>query len=315
MADARPRIMLLDTASLYFRAYFGVPENFQAPDGTPVNAVRGLLDFVARLVRDHSPTDLVACWDDDWRPEFRVALLPEYKAQRVAPEPAQNGVGAEEVPDTLAPQVPVIAELLAALGIARVGAPGFEADDVIGTLAERASGPARIVTGDRDLFQLVDDDRGIAVLYTAARGVGRAELVDADWLVQRFGIPAGTYADYSILRGDPSDGLPGVRGVGERTAAALLQEYGSLPVIRSAAADPDSTMRPALRKKIIDADDYLDRAVRVVSVVRDVPLGELPPTAVPAAPPDAAALSQLAARWGVESSVARVVDAMARASA
>ncbi len=310
MADApAPRIMLLDTASLYFRAYYGVPESFAAPDGTPVNAVRGLLDFVARLVTDYSPSDLVACWDDDWRPEFRVALLPEYKAQRVA----APGGDAEDVPDTLAPQVPIIAELLAALGIARVGAPGFEADDVIGTLTERASGPTRIVTGDRDLFQLVDDSRGVAVLYTASRGVSRAELVDSDWLVRRYDIPPGTYGDYSILRGDPSDGLPGVRGVGERTAATLLRDFGSLAAVRAAAADPGSALRPALRSKITAASDYLDRAAQVVSVVRDVPLGRLPTTAVPAAPPDPAGLAALAARWGVESSVARVTAAMARA--
>ncbi|MFM2438093.1 MAG: hypothetical protein RLZ55_910 [Actinomycetota bacterium] len=316
MADAPPRIMLLDTASLYFRAYFGVPDTFRSPDGTPVNAVRGLLDFIARLVRDYSPTDLVACWDDDWRPAFRVELLPEYKAQRVAEvvEPGGDADAAEEVPDTLAPQVPIIEELLAALGIARVGAPGFEADDVIGTLSARATGPARIVTGDRDLFQLVDDARGVAVLYTAARGVSRAELVDADWLVQRYGIPQGTYGDYSILRGDPSDGLPGVRGVGERTAASLLRAYGSLAGVRAAAADPGTAMRPALRAKIVGATDYLDRAERVVTVVRDVPLPQLPSTALPSTAPDPAALAELAARWGVDSSVARVTAAMARAS-
>src|SRR3954449_12939007 len=161
MADRPEKLLLLDTASLYFRAYFGVPDSVKAPDGTPVNAVRGLLDMIARLVTDHRPTRLVMCWDDDWRPQFRVDAIPSYKAHRVAVEvPGTTGV--EEVPDTLSPQVPIIVEVLAALGIARVGVPGYEADDVIGTLVARevaATNPAavEVITGDRDLFQLVDD--------------------------------------------------------------------------------------------------------------------------------------------------------------
>lgn len=151
--------MLLDTASLYFRAYFGVPDSVRAPDGTPVNAVRGLLDFITRLVQDHHPDDLVACWDADWRPQWRVDLIPSYKAHRVAVE-TPEGPDEEETPDTLAPQVPIIAAVLDALGIARVGVAGYEADDVIGTLTGRASGPVDIITGDRDLYQLVDDARG-----------------------------------------------------------------------------------------------------------------------------------------------------------
>ena len=156
-------LMLLDTASLYFRAYYGVPETLTAPDGTPVNAIRGLLDMIARLVRARHPGQLVACMDADWRPAFRVAAIPSYKAHRVGPD------GGEEVPPALAAQVPVIEEVLAAAGVAMAGAPGYEADDVIGTLAARAAGPVEIVTGDRDLFQLVDDERPVHVLYTAAR--------------------------------------------------------------------------------------------------------------------------------------------------
>lgn len=153
------RLMLLDTASLYFRAYFGMPESVRAPDGTPVNAVRGLLEFIDRLVKDHRPDDLVACMDADWRPQWRVDLIPSYKAHRVAVE-TETGPDEEEVPDTLSPQVPVIEAVLDALGIARVGVEGYEADDVIGTFTGRATGPVDIVTGDRDLYQLVDDKRG-----------------------------------------------------------------------------------------------------------------------------------------------------------
>ena len=313
-ADAR--VMLLDSASLYFRAFYGLPLTLTAPDGTPVNAVRGLLDFTARLVRDYAPTHLVACWDDDWRPEFRVAAIPTYKAHRVA-DAAADGVAdgaAEAVPDDLAVQVPVIVDVLAALGIARVGVPGFEADDVIATICTQVASPVRIVTGDRDLFQLVDDARGVAVLYTASRGVARVELVDDAWLVAKYDIPAGTYGDFALLRGDPSDGLPGVKGVGERTASGLLRTYGDLAGIRAAADDPGSGLRPAVRSKLLAASDYLDIAPSVVLTVRDVPVPHDLDTRLPAQPADPDALASLAARWGLESSVARLTDAMSRAT-
>ena len=269
MTTAPPRLMLLDTASLYFRAFFGVPDSIVAPDGTPVNAVRGLLDFISRLVTDYTPTDLVACWDDDWRPEFRVAAIPSYKAHRVATD---SGTEEEEVPDLLSPQVPIISDCLAALGIARVGAPGFEADDVIATLTERAAGPVLIVTGDRDLFQLVDDARPVGVLYTAARGVGRAELVTEAWIAEKYEIPGNRYAAFATLRGDPSDGLPGVRGIGAKTAADLLNRFGTIAGIQAAAADPETTLTPSVRRKIIEGADYLQIAPQVVEVVRTVPL-------------------------------------------
>lgn len=301
--------MLLDTASLYFRAYFGMPETLTAPDGTPVNAVRGLLEFLTRLLRDYAPTQLAACWDDDWRPQFRVDALPSYKAQRVAAE----GEG-EEVPDTLAPQVDIIVDVLAALGIARIGAAGFEADDVIATITTNASGPVRIVTGDRDLFQLVDDAADVAVLYTASRGVRRAELVDDAYVQGRYGIPARSYADFAILRGDPSDGLPGVAGVGERTAATLLQQFDSLAGIEAAAADPASDIRPGVRQKILLAEDYLHKAAAVVPVVRDVPL---PPfdMALPSAPADPDALAELGERWGLQTPLTRLTSVLAKITA
>src|SRR5512142_1333376 len=150
-------LMLLDTPSLYFRAFYGVPESVTAPDGRPVNAVRGLLDFIGFLVERHRPGRLVACMDADWRPAFRVALLPSYKAHRLAP------TGGETVPDALTPQVPVIEALLDAIGIAHVGVDGFEADDVIATLAHRCTEPVDVVTGDRDLFQLVRDDKPVRI--------------------------------------------------------------------------------------------------------------------------------------------------------
>ncbi len=306
--------MLLDSASLYFRAYYGVPESTVAPDGTPVNAVRGFLDFIARLVTDHRPTHLVACWDDDWRPAFRVAAIPSYKAHRVAVDvPDEAGPDVEDVPDTLSPQVPVIADLLAALGIARVGSPGYEADDVIGTLAAAARGAVLVVTGDRDLFQVVDDTRGVRVLYTAARGVGNAEVVTEQVVTDKYGIPGQAYADFAVLRGDPSDGLPGVKGVGDKTAAGLIRAYGSLPGVIKAALDGDPGLRSGLRDKIRGALDYLAVAPEVVRVATDCPLPPYDPR-LPSAPADPEALVELADRWNVGNAVNRVLNALQRAT-
>ncbi|MBZ4320181.1 5'-3' exonuclease [Streptomyces sp. SCA2-4] len=299
--------MLLDTASLYFRAYFGVPESVRAPDGTPVNAVRGLLDFIARLVQDHHPDDLVACMDEDWRPQWRVDLIPSYKAHRVAEEVAE-GTDEEEVPDTLSPQVPVIEQVLDAVGIARVGAPGYEADDVIGTLTARAAGPVDVVTGDRDLYQLVDDARGVRVLYPV-KGVGTLQMVDEAVLREKYGVDGSGYADLALLRGDPSDGLPGVPGVGEKTAAKLLASYGDLAGILAAVDDPASRLTPAQRRRLDEARPYLAVAPKVVRVASDV---ALPPfdAALPAAPRDARALEVLARRWGLGGSLQRLLSAL-----
>ncbi|MEU3601829.1 5'-3' exonuclease [Streptomyces sp. NPDC006798] len=296
--------MLLDTASLYFRAYFGVPDSVRAPDGTPVNAVRGLLDFIARLVQDHRPDDLVACWDNDWRPHWRVELIPSYKAHRVAEE-TETGPDEEETPDTLAPQVPVIAEVLAALGIARVGADGYEADDVIGTLTARAAGPVDIVTGDRDLFQLVDDARRRRVLYPL-KGVGTLQITDEAWLRGKYGVDGPGYADLALLRGDPSDGLPGVPGIGEKTAAKLLDAYGDLAGIMAAVADPASRLTPAQRRRLAEAREYVAIAPKVVRVAPDAPLPPFDP-ALPSEPRDPATLDELAERWGLGGSLQRLL--------
>ncbi|WP_344264882.1 5'-3' exonuclease [Streptomyces sodiiphilus] len=300
--------MLLDTASLYFRAYYGVPESVRAPDGAPVNAVRGLLDFIARLVQDHRPDDLVACMDADWRPHWRVGLIPSYKAHRVAQETA-TGPDTEEVPDTLTPQVPVIEEVLDALGITRLGAPGYEADDVIGTLAVRAPGPVDIVTGDRDLFQLIDDARAVRVLYPV-KGMGTLAAFDSAALRDKYGVDGAGYADLAVLRGDPSDGLPGVPGIGEKTAARLLAEYGDLAGVLAAAEDPFSGLTPVRRRRLAEAGPYLAVAPRVVRVAVDVPLPEHDP-ALPAAPRDPGALAELADRWGLGGSLQRLLAVLA----
>ena len=309
MTSVRGHLLLLDSASLYFRAFFGVPQSMTAPDGTPVNAVRGFLDMVATLVARRRPDRIVACWDDDWRPAFRVAAVPSYKAHRLD-DPA---AGTEVTPDALAAQVPIIADVLAAFGIARIGAAGLEADDVIGTLATRAvaggPGDVDVVTGDRDLFQLVDDAAGVRVLYVG-RGVRNLEVVDQARLADKYGVPTGpAYADLAVLRGDPSDGLPGVPGVGEKTGAALLARFGSLQALLEALDAGDRQLQTGPGRKLVAARDYLRVAPAVVQVVRDAPIPPFDDTA-PATPADPDALVALADRWGIGSSVARLVQAL-----
>ncbi|GAB7189590.1 5'-3' exonuclease [Kineococcus sp. NUM-3379] len=304
--DTAGRTMLLDAASLYYRAFHGVPESVTAPDGTPVNAVRGFCDAIASLVREHRPARLVACWDDDWRPAFRVAALPSYKAHRARPD------GSEEAPGALGPQVDLIVAVLEAVGIARLGAPGFEADDVLATLTTRAVAAGRgvdVVTGDRDLFQLVDDAAGVRVLYTG-RGLARLEVVDEAALAARYSVASGSaYADLAALRGDPSDGLPGVAGIGEKTAAALLARHGDLAGVLAAAHDPTSGLPPAQRRRLLAATDYLAVAPAVVRTVRDAPVEEredlLPRTAA-----DPERLDGLAERWGLRGSLDRLLASL-----
>jgi 5'-3' exonuclease len=299
-------LMLLDTASLYFRAFFGVPETVRAPDGTPVNAVRGLLDMIARLVRARHPARLVACLDADWRPAFRVAAVPSYKAHRLAADGTS-----EEIPPALAAQVPLIEEMLRASGLAAVGQPGFEADDVIATLAARSPDPVDVVTGDRDLFQVVDDARGIRVIYTV-RGLLNIDVIDEAAVSAKYDIPGRAYADFAALRGDPSDGLPGVPGVGEKTAAALIRTFGSVEGITKALDAGHGGFPRGSRDKLERTRDYLDIALSVVRVVDDAPL---PPVdgKLPALPPDVERLRDLGERWGLGSSLTRFVAAVCRA--
>ena len=301
------RLMLLDTASLYFRAFFGVPDSVVAPNGKPVNAVRGLLEFINRLVGEYRPTHLACCWDNDWRPQWRVDLLPSYKAHRVeAPRPGDTP-DIEEVPDPLEQQIPIIVAVLEAFGIAIVGADHYEADDVIGTLATDAGMPVDIVTGDRDLFQLVDDEAGVRVLYTA-RGVGKHERVTNDVVREKYNVNANQYAAFATLRGDSSDGLP---GVGDKTAAVLLNRFGDLDAIIAAAQDPDGDMGPGPRGKIKASLDYLAVAPQVVAVARDIDLGDRDLT-LPSTPHDPEMLEAIAEQWGLNSPVERLRETLAR---
>ncbi|GHJ44555.1 5'-3' exonuclease [Catellatospora sp. TT07R-123] len=300
-------LLAVDAPSLYFRAFHGVPAaSALAPDGSPVNAVRGFLDMISTLVKTRRPGRLVCALDNDWRPQWRVDLIASYKTHRLAP------AGGEEVPDALVPQVELLLQVLEAVGIAAYGVDGNEADDVLGTLAARSPGPVEVVSGDRDLFQLVDDARGVRLLYVG-RGVAKLEDCDEAAVLAKYGVPASGYADFAALRGDPSDGLPGVAGVGEKTAARLIERYGSIDAIVAAAADPASDFAPGVRTKLAAAADYLAVAPKVVRVATDVKLPDVDPT-LPAVPRDADRMLELAERWNLASPCRRLVDALAAAA-
>jgi 5'-3' exonuclease len=305
------RLMLLDTASLYFRAFYGLPDSIRRADGTPVNAVRGLLDMIARLTTDYGATHLIACWDDDWRPQWRVDLVPTYKAHRVA-EANTDAPDVEVVPDALEAQLPMIRRVLSLAGIAVVGAAHHEADDVVGTYASHASLPVDVVTGDRDLFQVCDDARQVRVIYTA-RGMKNLEVMTEAVVVGKYRVLPQQYADYATLRGDASDGLPGVAGIGEKTAASLLLKYGTLENLLEAAADPKGGLSSPVRAKLDAAADYLKAAPAVVRLVRDLKLPSLEEAGAelhPVTGDERAELAGLATEWNLGGSVRRLIDAL-----
>jgi 5'-3' exonuclease len=316
-------VMLLDSASLWFRAFYGVPATLTAEDGTPVNAARGFCDMVARLVRERRPGAVVACLDRDWRPAFRVRALPSYKAHRVDPtagdpsSPVGGAPDAEAAPPELGPQVEIILEVLDAVGIPTAGAEGFEADDVIGTLCATETGDAiEVVSGDRDLLQLVrDEPTSVRVVYIA-RGVSKYELYGPEEVAGRYAVPvarAGSaYAEMAMLRGDPSDGLPGVAGIGDKTAAQVVSKFSSWEDMIGAVLDrSDTRMSSAVHARMARAGDYLAVAPGVVRVAPDAPIdwtGER--RALPHEPADPDRLAALAQRWNLAGSVDRLTAAL-----
>lgn len=295
-------LMLLDSASLWYRAYFGMPETLVAPDGTPVNAVRGFLDMSAKLIGQYKPTRLVACIEGDWRPTWRVALFPEYKANRVDEE------GGEEEPDTLAPQIPILLDVIDAFGITVIGIDDYEADDVMASLAVQEKGPVRIVTGDRDLFQMVDDARDVKVVYLA-KGLSQHDLVNRKWIADRYQIPGDRYDLFAMFRGDPSDGLPGVRGIGEKGAALIANNFDSPESALQGAIDEHPSLSPNLRKKIVEGADYLAIAPTLVRCVRDLPLPQVS-LKLPLRPADIDVIYDLKERYGLGASIDRLIAAL-----
>ncbi|HZC73431.1 MAG TPA: 5'-3' exonuclease [Jatrophihabitans sp.] len=296
-------LMLVDAANLYFRAFYAVPESVTAPDGQPVNAIRGFLDMAAALIERRRSRRWVACLDLDWRPAFRVELVPSYKAHRMKRD------GSEEIPPALAAQIPPLLEVLGAFGLACAGADGFEADDVIATLAHRDRDPVEIVSSDRDLLALATDR--VTVLYTG-KGIAKLEAMGPAEVLARYSVPAEHYADFAVLRGDPSDGLPGVSGVGEKTAAALVSRFGSIEEIREAALAGDDGFPAGAAGKVRAAADYLALAPGAVRGRVDVPLDVID-DALYVEPRDAARLDELAGELGVENSVSRMRKAISTA--
>lgn len=314
-------LLLLDGASMWFRSFYGVPSSITSPDGRPVNALRGFLDAVAVLVTRTQPGRLAVCLDLDWRPQFRVDLVPSYKAHRVADVNPDGEVDVEEVPDELTPQVDWILDILDAFGICTAGAPGYEADDVLGTLAAREhNDPVVVVSGDRDLLQVVADEPvPVKVLYLG-RGLSNATMLGPAEVAERYGLPAHragpAYAELALLRGDPSDGLPGVAGIGEKSAMTLLGQYGSLERILEAVDDPKSRLSKTFRTKLLAARGYVDAAFGVVRVATDAPVTlSTKSDILPLCATDPKRVATLAEQRGVGSSIGRLQKALDALSA
>lgn len=297
-------LMLLDSGSLWYRAYYGMPDTLTADDGTPVNAIRGFLDMSARLISTYNPDRMVVCLDGDWRPSWRVELFPAYKANRLEDEESEE----EAEPDTLTPQIPILLDLLDEFGIPMVGVDDYEADDVMATYAHTHPGPTRIVTGDRDLFQLVDDKRDIKVAYLA-KGISAHDLVDLNFISQKYSIPGDRYAMFATFRGDASDGLPGVKGIGEKGAALISTHFASIDDAIVAAQNGDERLPAALARKIVAGMDYLAIAPTVVNCARDVPLPEIE-LGMPKAPADFSKIYQIKEKYSLGASVDRLISAL-----
>lgn len=259
--------LLVDAPSLFFRAFFSTPPSVTTPDGQPINAPHGFIYMLARLIEDHRPDYLACAADENWRPQWRVDLIPSYKEVRAQPNSQQA-----QTEVILGPQVPVLYAMLDLFGIAVAGHPEAEAEDedVIGTLARHAPGRVSIVSGDRDLFQLVEDPR-IRVLYPV-RGVSKVDVVDERYIAKKYSIPSRSYRDFAVLRGDNSDGLPGVTGIGEKLAASLVSKYGTIEaILDSAKSGTKSVLMDKVRRDI----DYVERAVRVTTIQTDLELADV----------------------------------------
>ncbi len=295
-------LMLLDSASLWYRAYYGMPDTLLSPAGEPVNAIRGYLDMVARLITIYQPDRIVACIEGDWRPTWRTNLFPAYKANRI------DESGEEEEPDSLGPQIPILLDVLEEFGFPVVGVDDYEADDVMATMAVAEPGPIRIVTGDRDLFQLVNDKKKIGVVYLA-KGITNHDLVDLKYIEEKYGIPGDRYALFAMIRGDASDGLPGVRGIGEKGAAIIANNFETIEEALAAAFRDDERLTPALRKKLIEGESYIEIAPTIVHCALDVPIPKIDMTK-PVRPASLDKIYELQKEYGLGASIDRMISAL-----
>ena len=278
-----PEWLLVDGSSMIFRAFYGIPQTMRAPDGKLVNAVRGSMDNLARYITERRPRHVAVTTDEDWRPDWRVELIPSYKEHRTA----------EPVPPALIPQMPIIMECFEAIGVDAIGLEDYEAEDIIASLASKVTPPIEIASGDRDLFSLIRG-KDIIVLYPEKTGIA---VVDEAEVERRYSIPGRAYADMAILRGDPSDGLPGLAGFGPKKAADLVRKYGSVRAMIDAGI-----FRPA------DAE-YVEKAMRVVAPVADLKI-EVPRGRRDRYPENPARAEELGRRYGVTSSIERLVKAL-----
>ena len=295
-------LMLLDSASLWYRAYFGMPDTLVSPSGLPVNAIRGYLDMTSRLIVKYKPDRLVACLEGDWRPSWRVELFPDYKLNRIDEE------GEEDEPDTLGPQIPILLDVIDALGIAMVGVDDYEADDLMATFSVKQQGPVRIVTGDRDLFQLADDKRDVKIVYLA-KGISNHDLVDLKWIADKYQIPGDRYALFAMIRGDSSDGLPGIRGIGEKGAASIANQFTSLENVMQAAREGDDRLTANIRKKLLESAAYAAIAPKLVSCALDVAIPEME-IMIPKQPKSMKKIENLKNEYGLGASIDRITNAL-----
>jgi 5'-3' exonuclease len=294
--------MLLDSASLWYRAYFGMPDTLVSPTGQPVNAIRGYLDMTSRLLVKYQPNRIVACLEGDWRPSWRVELFPDYKLNRLDEE------GGEEEPDTLGPQIPILLDVLDALGIPLLGVDDYEADDLMATFSVKQPGPVRIVTGDRDLFQLADDKRDVKIVYLA-KGISNHDLVDLKWIQNKYQIPGDRYALFAMIRGDSSDGLPGIKGIGEKGAMVIANLFKTLPDVMQAAANSDERLSANIRKKLLESSQYAAIAPKLVSCALDVAIPEMD-IAMPKKPKSLEKIEKLKVEFGLGASIDRIMSAL-----
>ena len=295
-------LLLLDSASLWYRAYFGMPDTLVSPKGLPINAIKGFLDMTSKLIVQYSPNRFVACLEGDWRPSWRVDLFPGYKLNRL------DETGEEEEPDTLSPQIPILLDVLDAFGFATLGVDDYEADDVIATLSKTQVGPIRVVTGDRDLFQLVDEEKDVKIAYLA-KGLSNHDLVDTNWISNKYGIPGDRYALFAMIRGDASDGLPGLRGIGEVGAAMIANLFASMEDVVDAARNSDERLPKNLTKKINESLDYAKIAPKLVHCAIDVPVPDMP-MQIPSKPSSLKNIIELQNEYGLGSSVDRLLFAL-----